>query len=30
MRMVLTAEGHTVETAGDVATALELADQHSL
>ena len=28
MRMVLTAEGHTVETAGDVATALELAGQH--
>ena len=25
MRMVLTTEGHTVETAGDVATALELA-----
>ena len=29
MRMVLTAEGHTVETAGGVATALELAGQHS-
>ena len=30
MRMVLTAEGHTVETAGDVATAIELAgQQHS-
>ena len=29
MRMVLTAEGHTVETAGDVATALELAGQHA-
>ncbi len=28
MRTVLTAEGHTVETAGDVATALELAGQH--
>jgi two-component system CheB/CheR fusion protein len=27
MRMVLTADGHTVETAGDVATALELAGQ---
>ena len=27
MRMVLTADGHTVEIAGDVATALELADQ---
>jgi two-component system CheB/CheR fusion protein len=26
-RMVLTAEGHTVDTAGDVATALQLADQ---
>lgn len=29
MQMVLTAEGHTVETAGDVATALELAGQHT-
>lgn len=29
MRMVLTEEGHTVETAGDVATALELAGRHS-
>jgi two-component system CheB/CheR fusion protein len=29
MRMVITAEGHTVETAGDVATALELADRHA-
>ena len=29
MRMVLTADGHTVETAGDVATALELAGQHA-
>ena len=29
MRMVLTAEGHTVEMAGDVATALQLADQHA-
>ena len=28
MRMVLATEGHTVETAGDVATAIELADQH--
>ncbi|MGA2253297.1 MAG: ATP-binding protein, partial [Thermoguttaceae bacterium] len=28
MRMVLTSEGHAVETAGDVATALELAGQH--
>jgi len=27
MQMVLTAEGHTVETAGDVAAALELAGQ---
>ena len=27
MRMVLTQEGHVVETAGDVATALELAGQ---
>lgn len=27
MRMVLTAEGHTVETAGDIATGLELAGQ---
>ena len=27
MRMVLTEEGHSVETAGDVATALELAGQ---
>ena len=29
MRMILTAEGHTVETAGDVATALELAGQQA-
>ena len=29
MRMVLTAEGHTVETAGDMATGLELASQFS-
>jgi CheY-like chemotaxis protein len=30
MRLVLAAEGHTVETAGDVATAIELAgQQHS-
>jgi two-component system CheB/CheR fusion protein len=29
MRMVLTSAGHTVETAGDVATALELAGQHA-
>ncbi|MEN6451416.1 MAG: PAS domain-containing protein, partial [Thermoguttaceae bacterium] len=29
MRMVMAAEGHTIETAGDVATALELADQHA-
>lgn len=29
MRMVLTAEGHAVETAGDVATALEVADQEN-
>ena len=28
MRMVLTAEGHAVETAGDMATALELANQN--
>ena len=28
MRMVLTAGGHAVETAGDVATAVELAKQH--
>jgi two-component system CheB/CheR fusion protein len=28
MRMVLTTDGHTVQDAGDVATALELADQH--
>ena len=27
MKMVLTAEGHSVETAGDVATALKLAGQ---
>jgi CheY-like chemotaxis protein len=27
MQMVLTAEGHTVEMAGDVATALQLADE---
>lgn len=29
MRMVLTSDGHTVESAGDIATALELADKHS-
>ena len=29
MRMVLTSEGHTVESAGDVATALQLARQHA-
>ena len=29
MRMVLTADGHTVETAGDVATALELAGRNA-
>ena len=29
MRMVLTADGHAVETAGDVATALELAGRHA-
>ncbi|MGA2259661.1 MAG: response regulator [Thermoguttaceae bacterium] len=29
MRMVLTSDGHTVEMAGDIATALELADQHA-
>jgi PAS domain S-box-containing protein len=29
MKMVLTAEGHTVETAGDIATALELADKRA-
>ena len=29
MRLVLTSEGHTVEMAGDVATALELAGHHS-
>jgi PAS domain S-box-containing protein len=29
MRMVLTADGHAVETAGDVATALEIADRHA-
>jgi CheY-like chemotaxis protein len=29
MRMVLASDGHTVETAGDVATALELAGQHN-
>ena len=29
MREVLTEEGHTVEMAGDVATALKLADQHT-
>ena len=28
MRMVLTAEGHSVESAGDVATAMQLANQH--
>jgi two-component system CheB/CheR fusion protein len=28
MKMVLMADGHTVQTAGDVATALELADQN--
>jgi two-component system CheB/CheR fusion protein len=29
LRMVLSAEGHTIQTAGDVATALGLADQHT-
>lgn len=29
MAMVLTAEGNTVETAGDMATAVELAEQHT-
>ena len=29
MRMVLTADGHTIETAGDVATALELAGRQA-
>ncbi len=29
MRMVLTSDGHAVESAEDVATALELADQHA-
>jgi len=29
LRMVLTSNGHAVETAGDIATALELADQHA-
>ena len=29
MRMVLNADGHTVETAGGVTTALELADRHA-
>jgi len=29
MQMVLTSDGHTVESAGDVATALELAGQHA-
>jgi two-component system CheB/CheR fusion protein len=29
MRLLLTAEGHMVETASDVASALELASQHS-
>jgi CheY-like chemotaxis protein len=29
MKMVLTREGHKVETAGDVATGLELAGQHA-
>ncbi len=29
MRMVLTAEGHTIESAADVATALELADRRA-
>ena len=29
MKMVLTAEGHTVETAGDVATGLEWADRQA-
>lgn len=28
MKMMLTAEGHSVEIAGDLATALELVDQH--
>ena len=29
MRMVLAVDGHSVETAGDIATALELAGQHA-
>ncbi len=29
MRLLLTADGHTVEAAGDVATALELAGRHT-
>ena len=29
MRIVLTADGHTVQAAGDIATALELAGQHA-
>jgi CheY-like chemotaxis protein/HPt (histidine-containing phosphotransfer) domain-containing protein len=29
MRMMLTAEGHSVESAGDVATAMQLANQHA-
>ena len=28
IRMVLTSDGHTIQDAGDVATALGLADQH--
>ncbi len=29
MEMVLASDGHTIKSAGDVATALELADQHA-
>ena len=29
IRMVLNSDGHTVESAGDVATALELAEKHA-
>lgn len=29
MRMVLTEEGHAIEMAGDVATALQLAERHT-
>ena len=29
MQMMLTLDGHTIELAGDVATALELAGQHA-